>query len=39
MKYTKAMIDVVELEVEEVVLTSTGCTDECDDQWVCKREI
>ena len=39
MKYTKAMIDVVELEVEEVVMTSTGCSDDCDDTYVCKREI
>lgn len=26
MKYTKAMIEAIELEVEDVVLTSGGCT-------------
>lgn len=29
MKYTKAMIEAIELDVEDVVLTS-GCDDDCD---------
>ncbi len=41
MKYTKAMMDVVELEVEDVVLTSS-CPDDdfCDDNLPpCRAEL
>lgn len=32
MKYTKALIDVIELEAEDVVLTS-GCPDDCPHEF------
>ena len=36
MKYTKALIEVIELEAEDVVLTS-GCPSECPIE--CKHEL
>ena len=42
MKYTKAMMDVVELEVEDVVLTSTCASDQtCSDDGLppCRAEL
>jgi len=49
LKYTKAMIEAIELEVEDVVLTSGGgcttdstCTSEgvtCPDEFSCRTEL
>ncbi len=40
MKYTKALIDVIELKSEDVVLTS-GCPSECTENEIppCRFEI
>ena len=33
MKYTKSIMDVLELEAEEVVLTSVSQGEACTDDW------
>ena len=33
MEYTKSIMDVIELEVEDVVLTSSCGTQACPDDW------